>query len=219
MSFPPPDVLQLLLSAPDAEARDTAWASFLELHSSLILHVARTIGGDHDAIMDRYAFVVAALQEHACARLRSYSADGRGKFTTWLIVVVRRLCFDHHRHRYGRRQAESELSAERHLQRRHLTDLVGGELALTTLETAPEEAADEALRRRELRSALEYALAALAPADRLLLRLRFEDDLSVPEIARLLGEESPFRTYRRLEKVLVAVRRALQAVGIEDAGP
>ena len=219
MSFPPPDVLRSLLSSPDAEARESAWAAFLEENSGLILHVARAVGGDHDAIMDRYSFVVAALQQDDFARLRAYTADGRGKFTTWLMVVVRRLCFDHHRHRYGRRQAESDLSGERHLQRRHLTDLVGGELGLTTLETAPEEAPDEALRRRELRNALDQALAGLEPADRLLLRFRFEDDLSVPEIARLKGEASPFRVYRRLEKVLVVVRRALQAVGIEDALP
>jgi RNA polymerase sigma factor (sigma-70 family) len=219
MSVPPPDVLQVLLSAPDTEARETAWVSFLEEHSGLILHVARSLSRDHDAVMDRYAFVLAALQQDKCARLRAYAADGKGKFTTWLIVVVRRLCFDQHRQRYGRRQADSEGSGERHLQRRLLADLIGGELGLMKVETAPEEAPDEALRRRELRTALEQALAGLEPADRLLLRFRFEDDLSVPEIARIQGEASPFRMYRRLEKVLIAVRLALQAVGIEDAHP
>jgi RNA polymerase sigma factor (sigma-70 family) len=219
MSVPPPEVLLSLLSAPDPDARATAWAAFLEAHSRLILHVARSISRDHDAVMDRYAFVAAALQQDDCARLRAYVADGRGKFTTWLMVVVRRLCYDHHRHRYGRRQADSERAGERHLERRQLADLVGGELGLGAVETAPEEAPDQALCRRDLRSALAQALAGLKPVDRLLLRYRFEDQLSVPEIARLLGEASPFRLYRRLDRLLLGMRRTLQSVGIQDSVP
>src|ERR1041385_6849479 len=219
MSSPAADGLQSLLVAPDPEARDAAWSAFLEEHSRLILHVARSLSRDDDAVMDRYAFVIAALRADDFRRLRAYLADGRGKFTTWLIVVVRRLCYDHHRHRYGRRQADSERTGERLRERRQLTDLVGGELGLNTLETAPEEGPDQALCRRDLRTALGQALAGLEPADRLLLRYRFEDQLSVPEIARLLGEASPFRLYRRLDRLLLGMRRALQSVGIHDSVP
>lgn len=52
--------------------------------------------------MDRYAHVLDKLQVDDFRRLRTFVADGRGKFTTWLTVVVRRICLDHHRQRYGR---------------------------------------------------------------------------------------------------------------------
>lgn len=217
MTSPSADGLQFLLAARDSGARDTAWSAFLEVHSSLILHVARSLGGDQDAAMDRYAFVVAALRQDDCRRLRAYLADGRGKFSTWLMVVVRRLCFDQHRQRYGRQQGETQLSGDRHAQRRHLADLLGGELELSTMATTPEHAPDEALLRSEQRSALERALARLELSDRLLLRFRFEDDLSVPEIARVLGEPSPFRLYRRLERILATVRQMLEEAGIKNS--
>jgi RNA polymerase sigma factor (sigma-70 family) len=219
MSFSLPDVLQALLSAADPAAQESAWAAFLEAHSRLVFHVARSLGGDHDAVMDRYAFVLEALRRDGFRRLRGYCADATGKFSTWLIVVVRRLCLDHHRQRYGRTQSESRSALDQRAERRQLEDLVGEELALASLESPPDQIPDEAFSRVELRRGLERALAGLDVSDRLILRLRFEDDCSVPEIARLLGEDSPFRLYRRLDRILADVRRSLQAAGIEDSVP
>jgi RNA polymerase sigma factor (sigma-70 family) len=219
MPSSPPEVLRSLASATDANAQERAWAEFLASHSDIILHVARAMGGDHDAIMDRYAFALDALRRDECRRLRVYLSDGRGSFTTWLAVVVRRLCLDEYRRRYGRAQADSVTATEQRASRRNLTDLIGAELGVEALETSAEQSPDAVLRRRELRRALEGALGELDPADRLLLRMRFEDDLSVPDIARLLNKGSPFRLYRRLDKVLVVVRKSLEAVGIRDSAP
>jgi DNA-directed RNA polymerase specialized sigma24 family protein len=66
---------------------------------------------------------------------------------------------------------------------------------------------------------LEEALAAVSAPDRLLLRLRFEDDLTAQEIARLLQFPSPFHVYRRLNGVLASLRVALKRRGIESAMP
>ena len=92
----------------DADA-EPAWAAFLSKHSGLLLHVARSLGGDDDAAMDRYAFMLDALRRDGCLRLRGYVADGRSQFSTWLIVVARRLCLDEYRHRYGRPQGRDVL--------------------------------------------------------------------------------------------------------------
>lgn len=213
------DTLQSLLSAPDEPARARAWEAFLEEHSGVLLHAARALGGDHDAVMDRYAFVLDALRRDDFRRLRGYVADGHGKFTTWLIVVARRLCLDEHRQRYGRLQGESAASRDQQQERRNLTDLLSNELDFHALEAPPARSPDEVLQRSELRTALETALTALDPSDRLLLRMRFEDGLSVPEIARVLGKASPFRLYRRLEKLLGTLRSALLGAGVDDARP
>ena len=210
-----PEELSRLLDAQDERAREAAWASFLERFSGLILYVARSRNRDHDAVMNCYAFVVDRLQRNACARLRSFTSNGRGEFSTWLIVVVRRLCVDYHRHRYGRPQGADGM--ELRDARRQLTDLVADELALAMLPAPAEDAPDATLLRAESSALLSNALESLTPSDRLVLRFRFEDNLSVPQIARLLGIASPFVVYRQLDNVLARLRRALQRAGVENA--
>ncbi len=219
MTASPPDTLQALLASPDGPDREITWTAFLEAHTELVLHVARNLGGDHDVVMDRYLFVIQALRDQDCRRLRAYTEDGRGKFTTWLLVVVRRLCLDQHRARFGRPQSETDASRARHQERRQLIELVGDQLRLDLVEARPEEVPEEMCRRTELRAALERALAQLSPGERLLLRLRFEDGVSVPEITRLMGENSPFVMYRHLDKVLARLRNFLTASGVEDSVP
>jgi len=211
-----PGDLQSLVTATDTAARERAWAGFLRQHSNVILRVARALGGGHDATMDRYAFVVDALQGDHCKRLRAYAPEGRGSFDTWLAVVARRLCMDQHRQRYGRAQSDDADAEAERATRRQLADLVGSELGLDTIE-GNTDAPDVQLERSELRAVLDGALAQLDVTERLILRLRFEDSLSVPEIARLLGIDSPFKVYRQLDKVLMTVRTHLEAAGIHDA--
>ena len=52
-------------------------------------------------------------------------------------------------------------------------------------------------------------LNELSPSDQLLLRLRFEEDLTAREIAPLLGLASQFHVYRRIETVCGMVRARL----------
>jgi len=196
--------------------RDRAWADFLRQHSNVILRVARAMGGGHDATMDRYAYAVDALRRDDFKRLRAYDPDGRGSFDTWLAVVARRLCMDEHRHRYGRAQSDDADAEAERATRRQLADLVGNELGLDTIE-GNTDTPDVQLERSERRAVLDCALAQLDVTERLILRLRFEDAVSVPEIARLLGIDSPFKVYRQLDKVLMTVRRHLEAAGIHDA--
>jgi len=96
-----------------------------------------------------------------------------------------------------------------------------GEEALARLESA--EGADDGVldaeRRaleRQAEQALGRALAGLEPQVRLALKLRFADGLAVVDIAALLGE--PVRPlYSRLERALGALRRALEAEGLDAA--
>jgi RNA polymerase sigma factor (sigma-70 family) len=214
-----PPVLVELLSAANAAERERAWPAFVQEYTALLLHVARTHGDDHDAAMDRYVFMLEALRRDDCRRLRQYTSDGRGKFTTWLIVVARRLCLDEHRRRYGRPQGEEATSGDQWAERRRLVKLVGAELGANELAAPTDEVPDVALQRTELAARLDTALARLKPSDRLLLRMRFVDDVSVPQIARLLGGGSPFHYYRKLDKVLAALRESLQAAGVESSVP
>jgi RNA polymerase sigma factor for flagellar operon FliA len=62
-------------------------------------------------------------------------------------------------------------------------------------------------------SALDEAIAREPPEDRLILRLRFWENMGVADIARTLRiEQKPL--YRRLAALLVRLRRNLESVGV-----
>jgi RNA polymerase sigma-70 factor (ECF subfamily) len=183
------------------------------------LHTARTLGSDYDAAMDAYAYLLEQLRRDDCRRLREYTSDSRCKFSTWLVVVARRLCLDRQRQRYGRRQQDGPSSEAARAQRRRLVDLVTEELDLSSLPDPVDTDPEAQLRARELGHALSRALNSLAPRDRLLLTLRFEDGLSASKIGRIMGFATPFHVYRRLTSILDQLRAALTGVGVSDSEP
>jgi DNA-directed RNA polymerase specialized sigma24 family protein len=69
--------------------------------------------------MDGYAYVLEALRSDDYRRLRAYAADGRSKFSTWLVVVARRLCLDLHL----RRPRPSEVLSGRRRNRAFMSGL------------------------------------------------------------------------------------------------
>jgi len=113
----PPEVSRLL-DARTPSGVDAAWGDFVAVYSRLLVHVARALTSDRDAAMDAYTHVLERLREDDLRRLRTYEAHRRIKFTTWLVAVVRRLCHDWHRQRFGRARAESSDSAKVALERR-----------------------------------------------------------------------------------------------------
>ena len=213
MADAPPQELARLLNASDPPTREAAWAAFVAAHSRLLLHTARSLNRDHDAVMDAYAFLLDQLRKDDYRRLRAYAADGRSKFTTWLVVVSRRLCLDHHRHKYGRTRDGPPEAAEQRGARRRLIDLVAAELDPGAIVDAAGVDPETALLEREQADRLAAAVAGLEARDRLLLTLRFEDGLSAREIGELLAFPTPFHVYRRLSAVLGALRARL------DHGP
>lgn len=61
--------------------------------------------------------------------------------------------------------------------------------------------------------ALDRALGALSPEDRVLVRLRFEQDVSIAALARAQATDYQF-IYRRLSRVLTGLRAAVEASGV-----
>ncbi|MBA3556159.1 MAG: sigma-70 family RNA polymerase sigma factor [Gemmatimonadales bacterium] len=149
--------------------------------------------------MARYLFILEELRRDDFARLRRFAADGRGRFSTWLVVVARRLCVDHHRRCYGRNRTAGpapQMRSPARQARQRLTDLCGDSRALDAVadlaQLDPLEALDE-----------------LEPSDRLLLKLRYEQDLTAREIAALLGLPTPFHVYRRARAICALLRDRL----------
>ena len=168
--------------------------------------------------MDAYAFVIELLRADDCRRLRAYVPDPNVRFTSWLVVVTRRLVLDFVRQRYGRSRSTNLDYQEQHLARRRLEDFLTDEIDPDDLPSSGTDA-DAVLRRRELTRALARALDELSSTDRLLLALRFEDERPVREIAKTLGLPSVFHVYRRLAAVLSTLRDVLRRRGIDAAQP
>lgn len=214
-----PPELSRLLTAPEGAERETAWEAFIAAHSSLLLHSCRSLARDADAAMDGFTHVLASLSEKECRRLRAYVPDGRTQFTTWLVVVTRRLFLDHYRQKYGRARSEETASRDEHVARRRLEDLLASDVDPDHLIASDEHSPDLEVRRRDLGTLIQRALADLHPADQLLLALRYEDDRPVREIARQLQMPSVFHVYRRLNVVLEMLRRTLARRGITSSDP
>lgn len=212
-----PSELSSLLGATDAAARETAWPEFLNSYSRLLLHVARQVGHDYDAAMDAYTYILEQLRAGDYHRLRGYAGDGRSKFTTWLVVVARRLCLDHLRHRYGRVRENGDAQGSSRAGRKRLEDLLAERVDVTDLPDAT-AAPDAELIAAEQSHSLAGCLAGLEPRDRLLLKLRFEDDLSAREIASILGYPTPFHVYRRINTLLDSLRARLASRDRQEAG-
>ena len=217
-----PGLLGRLLESRTLSDQDEAWAGLVEAHTDLLLRTARYFGGDHDAVMDRYVFILEHLRRDQFRRLRGYNVRDDATFDVWLVAVARRLCLDHHRHRYGRVRDADRDDEEAVLERtgrRRLVDLLGEALEVTALPDPGRDAPDRELAAKELHQALASALDALEPSDRLLLRLLYEEELTARETARLMQLPTLFHVYRRRNQLLTTLRRQLQSRGVHDLDP
>lgn len=103
-----------------------------------------------------------------------------------------------------------------HPPRRLLSGELGEDLSAVSFED-PVEAAERAASARTLRASLRDALGGLSAEDRWLIRARYRDGRSVQAIACVLGVD-PKQLYRRYERMLAALRDALDASGVTGAG-
>lgn len=74
-------------------------------------------------------------------------------------------------------------------------------------------AGERARHQKHVLDALEQSLGTLATEDRVILKLRFWEGLTVADISRALGlEQRPL--YRRMERLIALLRGSLEAAGV-----
>lgn len=215
----PFDLLRLL-RAEDGTKKEAAWDELIAHHSRLLIAVARTLSTDPDDVMDRYTYILGKLREGDFRRLRSFESDRGAAFSTWLAATARNLCLDHHRSRFGRRRSpESDgpsaliAAARRALNDPHFESSDVDPDAIHDDSVSPETGLTLDYRDSCLRQELEL----LSAREKLLLTLRFRDDLSASKIAQIVGLPTPFHVYRSLSVILQQLRNGLEQRGIHDA--
>jgi RNA polymerase sigma factor (sigma-70 family) len=215
MSELSPTLQKLLSENPPS---GDAWAEFAREHTRLLMHVARCTSHGHDEAMDAYAYLLEKLSEDGCRRLRAYSSHPESKFTTWLVVVARRICVDRSRAIYGRvRNEDSQTERDRLIVRKKLANLDEGSEFVDSIPDEGLASPMAELEKRELTRELKELRASLPPADQLLLALRFDDGLSAAEIGVILKYPSQFHVYRRINLLLGELKARLKARGYESA--
>lgn len=217
--------LRELLRTSSDDNSGEVWTRFVDRHSKLLLHVAHSTTDSYDGAMDRYAFLLQELRSQDYRRLRRYDPEGRGTFTTWLVVVARRLCADYHRSRYGRPrpgnsgEIETSRAEVRNGVRSRLASFIVEELDPSLYGDPKALGPELKLRQQELDAALDEALGQMGAEDRLLFKLRFQDDLPAREIAELMDFPTLFHVYRRVNAGLKSLRASLEQRGITDPRP
>lgn len=176
---------------------EAAWSQFLELYSPVIFRVVRLFEYDADHVGDCFLFVCEKLSYGGFRRLRSFRLDGPARFSTWLAAVVRNLCLDWRRQKFGRQHTFESME--------QLSEPAGFDWEIPDGAPGPEALA---IRNRQ-REALSRALGGLPAQSRLLVRLRFERDLTLAQVARLTGLKDAQTADRRLREVLEDLRDRL----------
>jgi RNA polymerase sigma factor for flagellar operon FliA len=74
--------------------------------------------------------------------------------------------------------------------------------------------AEQGFLAKRVQAALDRVRQALAPAEQLILKMRFEDSVPVADIARAM-HLNPKRLYRTIEQLLATLRRGLEAEGLQ----
>ncbi len=211
--------LNRLLRAPDIANREAAWEELIGRHTRLLMTVARSFGGDHDAAMERYSYMLEKLRESEFRRLRAYDPAVGATFSTWLTVAARHLCLDHHRSRFGRTRKEDAPESADSLRavRRALNGLIESDVPEESNIDSTSSSVDAVAMRGELDACLRMALGRLTPRERLLLSLRFQDELPASRIAGILGLRTQFHVYRNLNTLLKKLRTTLESSGIDGS--
>lgn len=185
-----------------------------------------------ESAVTTYLTVVLAtlLREHRTRTLGRWRPSAAARRGGALAVRLERMV-----RREGYRLAEAgerlRTAGETTLPDRELARLLGGlpvrppprpvQAGPEALEAAPApggadeaaEGADAAAARQAAEAALERAMEGLPDEARLVLRLRYWEGLSVADVARGLGvAQKPL--YRRIERALGRLRRALEAAGV-----
>lgn len=264
-----PDIttLQHELRSGDAAA---AWELFLKAYSPVLYQSARAHTYDEDDAADCFVHVCEQLARNRFRRLLKFKPEGSARFTTWLRVVARNLCYDWHRRRTGRQRpfkfiqrlssldlevyqcrfergfSEAETlhhvrplspdlnqdqlarienridlslsSRQRRIlsERRSAAAIVNAAVLDEQAEKFDTELADtgrgpECLAiSQQQKMQLQRSVSQLAADERLVVHLRFEEDLSLDEIARLMGLGDAQRVHRHLGAILKKLRKGIR---------
>jgi RNA polymerase sigma-70 factor (ECF subfamily) len=176
-----------------------ALETLLERHQAQVYRFGLKMCGDPEDAKD-------VLQETLLAMARSVrDFRGASSISTWLYTIARSFCIKKRRKSKFAPEQERSLDTDAAPEARRVADLAQGP--------------DEALAARQIRHALDRAIAALEPMYREVLLLRDVEGLTAPEVAEVLGL-SVQAVKSRLHRARLSVRADIAPhLGIASDSP
>ncbi len=194
---------------PQGGARFTTWLRIVAVNLARdwrrhrhgrprMLRAVRALSALHRAVFHaRYAQGLTAAETHGLLSTGRLAADATGVQEAE-ADIERRLTWRHRLALATRPALAAPASVEALAGDGH--ELAGGE----------EHRPDADFLRRRRSAEVRRAVAALPAADRLLLRLRFDEELTLREVARAAGLKDAQTADRRLRAVLAHLRSTLE---------
>lgn len=171
----------------------TALDGLMAAYGTAVYRFCRQMVGEEDLAQEAHQMTFVQAFES----LPTFA--GRSSLRSWLFSIARHRCLD----------------ALKSLRRRRWRF---GPLEETVSDDgphpqAPQASAEEALAGRARRRALSGCLRRLAPRVRAAVLLRYQQELSYPEIAQLAAEKAP-ALQMRVARALPVLRRCLEERGM-----
>jgi RNA polymerase sigma factor (sigma-70 family) len=172
---------------------------------------------DADSVSDCYLYVCEHLYRNEYRRLRRFVPGGPASFRTWLFLVARNLALDWRRKKYGRKKPVTTVSHPLGLGSELLPLLrdekLSSQMALEDIsaEEIPDGRPDPESQAvsTEIQATLQKSVARLDGPSRLLIHLRFEQGLTLEQVARISGLSDAQTADRRIRSVLGVLRKEI----------
>ena len=183
-------IANTLQSLPDAELMLRVGQGEHEAYEVLYARHARRLGGFFLRMLAYDTAKAEDMVQELFIRVWTHrtSYHVSQPFTTWLYAMAYNLCKNDYRHQEVRQSYVAECS----------------------LREEPIATTDEALERNELRQLLRQAVQTLPEAQRDAFLLHYDEELTVPEVARIVG--CPEGTIKsRLATALTTIKKHMNA--------
>lgn len=183
-------IANTLQSLPDAELMLRVGQGEHEAYEVLYARHARRLGGFFLRMLAYDTAKAEDMVQELFIRVWTHRASYHPSqpFTTWLYAMAYNLCKNDYRHQEVRQGYAAECS----------------------LREEPIATTDEALERSELRQLLRQAVQTLPEAQRDAFLLHYDEELTVPEVARIVG--CPEGTVKsRLATALTTIKKHMNA--------
>ena len=179
-----------LQSLPDAELMLRVGQGEHEAYEVLYERHARRLGGFFLRMLAYDTAKAEDMVQELFTRVWTHRASYRTAqpFTTWLYAMAYNLCKNDYRHEAVHKDYATECS----------------------LREEPIVTTDETIERRELRQLLRQTIQALPETQRDAFLLHYDEELTVPEVARIVG--CPEGTIKsRLATALTTIKKHMNA--------
>lgn len=180
-------------AAVDRGDLGTALDGLMDAYGTAVYRFCRQMVGEEDLAQEAHQMTFVQAFESLPA------FAGRSSLRAWLFSIARHRCLDALKSLRRRRWRFGSLEEAVNDDRPH--------------PQASQTTAEEALAARARRFALSGCLRRLAPRVRAAVLLRYQQELSYPEIAQLAAEKAP-ALQMRVARALPVLRRCLEERGM-----